>query len=136
MTNKRLVFTAGIPIRWGDMDALGHVNNTEYFRYMEQARIEWFTQSLGALTDGNSGPVLINAQCSFLRQLRYPGQIEVRIYIGAVGRSSIETLYEMRRSDQPDIVYAEGAAKIVWVDFAEEKSMALPGHVRAQLAGL
>jgi acyl-CoA thioester hydrolase len=80
--------------------------------------------------------VLINAQCSFLRQLRYPGQIEVRIYIGAVGRSSIETLYEMRRSDQPDIVYAEGAAKIVWVDFAEEKSMALPGHVRAQLAGL
>ena len=30
-----------MPIRWGDMDAMGHVNNTVYFRYMEQTRIEW-----------------------------------------------------------------------------------------------
>lgn len=135
MISKTLVFTASIPIRWGDMDAFGHVNNTEYFRYMEQARIEWITQLLGALAAEGSGPVLVNAECSFLRQLRYPGNIEVRVYVGAVGRSSIETMYELRRSDQPDIVYAEGAAKVVWVNFAEEKSMALPDHVRALLPG-
>ena len=42
MTGPRLlVHTSTQPIRWGDMDALGHVNNTVYFRYMEQARIEW-----------------------------------------------------------------------------------------------
>ena len=39
--NKRLLHTVTTPIRWGDMDAMGHVNNTVYFRYMEQARIEW-----------------------------------------------------------------------------------------------
>ena len=33
-----------MPIRWGDMDAFGHVNNTVYFRYMEQVRISWFEQ--------------------------------------------------------------------------------------------
>src|SRR5450830_1738683 len=120
------VFTANIPIRWGDMDAFGHVNNTEFFRYMEQARIEWFSHSLGTLGEGGSGPVLVNAQCTYLRQLRYPGYVQVRISVGAIGRSSMETTYELRRADQPELVYAEGAATVVWVSFAEEKSMALP----------
>ena len=39
---RRLAHVERIPIRWGDMDAMGHVNNTVYFRYMEQARISWF----------------------------------------------------------------------------------------------
>ncbi|MDB5991020.1 MAG: thioesterase [Herbaspirillum sp.] len=132
---RNLVYTASIQIRWGDMDAIGHVNNTEYFRYMEQARIDWFTQSLGTLGDGGSGPVLVNAQCTFLRQLRYPGTVEVRIFVGAVGRSSMETMYELRRSDQPDTIYAEGRATVVWVSFSEEKSIALPEHIRARLPG-
>jgi len=38
----RLAHVERIPIRWGDMDAMGHVNNTVYFRYMEQTRINWF----------------------------------------------------------------------------------------------
>jgi acyl-CoA thioester hydrolase len=134
-TPKTLVFKAGIQIRWGDMDAMGHVNNTEYFRYMEQARIDWYTHSLGTLGDGGSGPVLVDAQCTFLRQLRYPGNVEVRIFVGAVGRSSMETIYELRRSDQPDVLYAEGRATVVWVSLAEEKSTPLPDHIRARLPG-
>ncbi len=39
---KKLVFEMTIPIRWGDMDAMGHINNAVYFRYMETARIDWF----------------------------------------------------------------------------------------------
>ena len=39
---RRLAHLERIAIRWGDMDAMGHVNNTVYFRYMEQARISWF----------------------------------------------------------------------------------------------
>lgn len=41
------VYTVVMPIRWGDMDAMGHVNNTVYFQYLEQARIEWLRR-LGA----------------------------------------------------------------------------------------
>jgi len=39
---KKLVHIERIPVRWGDMDAMGHVNNTVYFRFMEQTRISWF----------------------------------------------------------------------------------------------
>ena len=41
---KKLVHTMRMPIRWGDMDAMGHVNNTVYFRYIEQARISWLDE--------------------------------------------------------------------------------------------
>ena len=43
---RKLIHTALIPIRWGDMDAYNHVNNTIYFRYMEQVRVEYL-ESIG-----------------------------------------------------------------------------------------
>ena len=39
--NKKLVYEMSIPVRWGDMDAMGHLNNGTYFRYLETARIDW-----------------------------------------------------------------------------------------------
>ena len=121
-------------IRWGDMDAMGHVNNTVYFRYLEQARIEWFTEvGCEPDTDGD-GPVIINAHCTFIRQLKYPGDIEIRTYVGVAGRSSFETYQEIRRIDQPNVLAAEGGAKVVWVNFPSEKSVPLPESIRGLLA--
>ena len=42
--NKKLVYECTIPMRWGDMDAMGHINNTLYFRYLEIARVDWLHQ--------------------------------------------------------------------------------------------
>lgn len=127
---KKLVHTTRISIRWGDMDALGHVNNTVYFRYMEQARIEWFL-SIGCDPDpGADGPVIVNAHCNFIKQLKYPGEIEVLTYVGPPGRSSFETIQEIRRVDAADQIYAHGGAKIVWIHFPAEKSTPLPDRLR------
>ncbi|GAB3544761.1 thioesterase family protein [Noviherbaspirillum agri] len=134
MVIKKLVHTMRMPIRWGDMDAMGHVNNTVYFRYLEQARIEWFTEA-GCDPDPNGeGPVIINAHCTFIKQLKYPGEIEVRTYVGVPGRSSFETYQEIRRLDEPDVLASQGGAKVVWVNFPSEKSVPLPDRVRALLA--
>lgn len=131
--NRKLVHVTCMPIRWGDMDAMGHVNNTIYFRYIEQARIEWM-QEVGGLSDGHEeGPVIINAHCTFLRQLKYPGEIQVSTFAGPAGRSSFETWVEIRRLDTPDILVAEGGAKVVWMNFRQEKSVPLPAFVRALL---
>jgi acyl-CoA thioester hydrolase len=134
MTYKKLVHTLRMPIRWGDMDAMGHVNNTVYFRYLEQARIEWFTEADCEPDPNGEGPVIINARCTFIKQLKYPGEIEIRTYVGAPGRSSFETIQEIRRVDQPEVLSAEGGAKVVWVNFPLEKSVALPERVRSLLA--
>jgi acyl-CoA thioester hydrolase len=138
MSNKQFVHTMRIPIRWGDMDAMGHVNNTVYFRYIESARIAWLEQS-GALPDpaaSNEGPVIVNAYCSFLKQLTYPGEIEVSTYVGPPGRSSIEVTHEIRlvgSDGQAGALHAEGGAKLVWIDFKAEKSRPLPERLRALL---
>jgi acyl-CoA thioester hydrolase len=131
MMEKKLTHTTRIPIRWGDMDAFGHVNNTVFFRFMEQARVEWMEACGIPMEGGGQGPIIINAQCSFLRQLKYPGEVEVRTFVGAPGRSSFETTVEIRRTDEPDILVAEGGAKVVWVDYTIGKSVPLPQNLRA-----
>ena len=134
---KTLVHTVNIPIRWGDLDAMGHVNNTLYFRFMEEARTQWY-DSRGLNDNGpalppHCGPVVVNASCTFLKPLKYPGTVEVRLFLAEPGRSSVLTLYEMRPSYAPDILYAEGSAKALWIDMDREKSIPLPEGVRSSL---
>lgn len=130
MMIKKLVHTTRMSIRWGDMDAMGHVNNTVYFRYIEQARIDWLDRIDSSPAPTDDGPVIINAHCTFLKQLKYPGEIEVMTYVGPAGRSSFQTMHEIRRVDMPDVLCAEAGAKIVWVHFPSEKSIPLPDKIR------
>lgn len=132
----RQIHRIQLALRWGDMDVLGHVNNTEYFRYFEQARVEIFDELGCSVLPDATGPVIINAHCTFLRQLRYPGQIEVVTFAGAPGRSSFEMLHEVRRIDDPDLLIAEGGVKVVWVDRRAEKSVPLPDEIRQKLLPL
>lgn len=138
-TDKRLIYEKIIPIRWGDMDAFGHVNNTIYFRFMETLRVDWLQERLGNVArevSREEGPVVVNAFCNFLRELAYPGDVLARMYVGEVGRSSIDTYVTMSRTDDPDTVYAEGGARMVWVNYAQSKSIPLPQALRAMvLAG-
>jgi acyl-CoA thioester hydrolase len=128
-----LVYEMEIPIRWGDMDAMGHVNNTVYFRYMEQARISWFDEMQMRPDPSGEGPVIVNAACTFARQLEYPGTVLARSYVGESGRSSIMTYVDMLRTDDPGRIYAHGSAKVVWVNFPRQKSVPMPDPIRKRM---
>lgn len=132
--DRILVFQMEIPIRWGDMDAQRHVNNVTYFRYMEQARISWFTALGIEPVSLNAGPIIVNAFCSFNEQLEYPGTVQARLSVGRFGRSTVETFVDMSRSDAPDTVVATGGAKVVWVDHTVRKSMPLPDAMRRRMS--
>lgn len=129
--HRKLVYSNRMPIRWGDQDAMGHVNNTIYFRYMEQARVEWL-ESCGYATaaTGPEGPVIVNASCTFLIPFTYPGIVDCRMFSGTPGRSSVPTYYELRLAGD-ERLYAEGAAKLVWIDPSTGKSIPLPEALRA-----
>lgn len=129
----KLVQSSLIPIRWGDMDAYGHVNNTIYFRFMEQCRVEYLEQLGFKVRPAGAAPVIINASCTFLVPLNYPGVVDIRMYCGRPGRSSIPTHYEMRVQGD-DTLYATGDSKIVWMDVATGKSVAIPDALRTQLS--
>jgi acyl-CoA thioester hydrolase len=127
---KKLVHVERIAIRWGDMDAMGHVNNTVYFRYMEQARIGWFDALVPAEEAWKStGIVIANAACNFKRPINYPGTVEVKVYSGTPGGSSVATYYELR-VDQDKTVYADGEAVVVFIDMHKQKPIRIPEPIR------
>jgi acyl-CoA thioester hydrolase len=129
--DKKLTHEMVIPIRWGDMDAMGHVNNTIYFRYFEIVRLEWLFK-VGAPTDPSGlGPVIVNAFCNFIRQLEFPGDVLAKHYVANPGRSSFDTFITLERADTPGVIYAEGGSKTVWTDFKAQKSAPLPEWLRA-----
>lgn len=127
---KRLIFEMTIPIRWGDMDAMGHVNNTSYFRYMETIRIDWM-RSVNAMPNPlGEGPVILNAFCNFYKQLEYPGEVLARMYSSDPARTTFETWTTLELADNPGVIYAAGGATAVWVDFPKQKAMELPRWLR------
>lgn len=128
---KKLVYQAVFPMRWGDMDAMGHVNNVSYFRYLETARIDWM-QAIGCRPkpDGE-GPIIINAFCTFHRQLVYPGDVLIKMYVSDPGRSTFESWATMERNDEPGHICASGGATTIWVDFAAQKAKPMPDWMRA-----
>jgi acyl-CoA thioester hydrolase len=128
-----LMLTTAVAVRWGDMDAQGHVNNVQYFRFTEQARIEWFDRYVPARHDEGTGPVVAQTACRYLRSIVYPAAIEVLVYCAPPGRSSFRHRYRIRDAADPAVVYAEADAVMVWIDHAAGRSTPLPERVRAAL---
>ena len=127
---KKLVCELRLPIRWGDMDAMGHVNNVAYFRYMETVRVEWLV-SVGAAPDASGeGPVIANTFCNYLTQLEYPGELLAKLFLANAGRSSFDMFLTLERIDQPGKVCATGGATTVWIDFPQQKAVPLPQWLR------
>ena len=129
----RLVRVDRVPMRWGEMDALGHMNNVSYFRYFEQARISWFDALEIDYRPGSEGPILGTLSCKYVKPAVYPADIEVTTYVGKPGRSSFMMFHEMFRVGDPAILYAEAQAVMVWIDIAHGKSRPLPDWMRKEL---
>jgi acyl-CoA thioester hydrolase len=128
--HKKLVYKMTVPIRWGDMDAMGHVNNTLYFRYLEIIRVEWLNQYNAAPSPEGQGPVIVNAFCNFYKQLEYPGDVLLKMYVSDPARTTFETWTTMESASNPGVIYAAGGATTIWVDFPKQKAVELPQWMR------
>jgi acyl-CoA thioester hydrolase len=127
---KKLVYEMVVPIRWGDMDAMNHLNNAMYFRYLETVRIEWMS-SIGCGPDAaGEGPVIVNAFCNFYNQLQYPGDVLIKMYVSDPGRTTFETWGTMELTRERGLVCAAGGATTIWVDFPAQKAKTLPDWLR------
>jgi len=126
---RALCGTTHITLRWGDMDAYGHLNNTLFFRFFEQARVEWLEKlALPVRPDGEKTPVIVHTDCTFLLPVNYPDSVTIRLFAGQPGRSSLMTWYELYVAGD-ERLHAEGSAKIVWMNMNSGKSAALPDRV-------
>jgi acyl-CoA thioester hydrolase len=129
--HKILVHQLELPILWGDMDALGHINNTVYFRYSEQARVSWIQAINGSVGGEGEGAVIANAFFNFYRPVVFPGSVTIMLYVAEPGRTSIDTFVTVERSDEPGVHYAAGGATLVWVNHGSGRPTALPEAFRS-----
>jgi acyl-CoA thioester hydrolase len=123
-------FILEVPLRWGDMDAMAHLNNVMYFRLMEEARIQWFRQFGFPTLPAGEAPILAHAACDFVKAMTYPGIAIVRQTVTRVGRSSVEMELAIEKKGEPDVIYATGRTVIVWYDYSEAKSKPWPEAIR------
>ncbi|AXT47011.1 MULTISPECIES: acyl-CoA thioesterase [Chromobacterium] len=125
-----VIDTRSIVMRWGDMDAVGHLNNTYYFRYLEQIRLDWL-ESLGhGIDPSGCGPVLAGTSCVFRKEITYPATLDITIELEKLGRSSLKLRHHFYRRDDPGVVYASGEVTLVWVDYQAGKSVSIPDDIR------
>lgn len=128
MTTQSLnVHQYSFAIAWGDMDALGHVNNGRYFDYFQEARIEWLRELNIGMT-GATGPVVIHVSATFLKPVIYPAVVTLRSSIHSLGNSSMVMDHDIY---QNETLMTQGTSKIVWVDYQQGKSVPLPNSIRS-----
>jgi acyl-CoA thioester hydrolase len=130
MSDGRVLLATRIDVRWGDMDAYGHVNNATYATYVEEARIRWFSSLPGPWRTPSGEPVIAAQTINYRRQLEWPAALRVALVAERVGNSSLTIGFRIAAEADPDTVYADGNSVLVWVDPASGRSIPLPAMVR------
>ena len=130
---RRHAYHGTLQMRWGDMDALGHLNNAVYLTYLEQIRTDW----LHALPGGHEtwteqrGPVVAHAAVTYKRPIVYPATVVIDVWSEAPRRSSLVFHYEIRTAAAPNVLCAAAETTLVWVDYATGRPVSLPDTFHA-----
>src|SRR5699024_312321 len=128
------VFSCVIPVKWGDMDALNHVNNAVYFRYMEEARAQLF-QRAGLEMPAKKIGILAHVSCDFVKPILYPERRQYKLAISKVGRSNLTMEELICQQGNIDQVYAVASFVLVGANATTGKIGAWTSGEVADLAG-
>lgn len=126
-----------VPLRWSDMDAYGHVNNVQYLRLLEDARVigfrEWFGEDRSLL---DAGVVVSRHEIEYLAPLTYrPQPIEVDMWVTSVHGAGFNLGYAVRDPESlGETVYALAETGLVLYDFTTASPRRLTKADRAILA--
>ncbi|MGI8749753.1 MAG: acyl-CoA thioesterase [Thermoleophilaceae bacterium] len=122
-------------VRFGDLDAMRHLNNVVFLRYFETARIAYL-RDLAPEHDpsepGSGSPGLIFAECqiSYRSPVQFDEEVEVRCTIDEVRRSAFRVGFVMTVEER---TAAEGWGWLVAFDYAAQRATRLPEGLRATL---
>ena len=123
----------GDTIRFGDLDPQGHVNNTVFATYFETGRVMFLREPGNALNPPGTTSVLARLDVNFLREMHWPGTVEIGTAIVEIGRSSYTFLQAIFHEGQ---CAATARATMVMIDGATRKARPLPEDVVARLEGM
>ena len=127
-----------VPVRWSDMDAYAHVNNVQYLRFFEEARVLAFKDWFGAERDLiDEGMLVVSQAIDYLLPMGYAyAPARVAVWCSDVGAASFELGYAVGGPVGDDTVYARGRVTLVAYDLADQRPRRLGAPERDALAAV
>ena len=131
-----------VPVRWGDMDAYGHVNNSVYLTYFEDARIAYFKalDMPGWVTRGIVGPIVHSVKCRYRIPVTYPDTLQVGVKIEHVPSTSDDrftmttiAVSTAHSAGNTIAVAAQGETVVVVYDYAARAKASVSADLRAAI---
>jgi acyl-CoA thioester hydrolase len=126
----KLLFVASIDVRWRDLDAFNHVNNSNFLTYLEEARLQWLAHERDWFGEACM-PVLAASELQYRRPIPWPASLHVELRCIRLGNSSITIAHRIVDAGKPDCLYCDGNVVMVWMNPATGKPVPLPPTIRA-----
>ena len=127
------LFVASLEVRWRDLDAFNHVNNSSYLTYLEEARLQWL-QNVPDWFSDECMPVLVASTINYRQPIAWPASLHVALSCERLGSSSITIGHHIVDAASPDRLYSDGNVTMVWMNPRVGKSVALPPSIREAVA--
>ena len=123
------------PVLWGDMDALGHVNNARYLTWFETARVNYVHQ-LGYHMGSHHGwgPVLARTSCEYLKPIVFPADLVAGARVVKVGNTSLHMEHVVALAEAPDDPCARGESVLVLIRYDTLEKVRVPDDLRRAIA--
>ena len=129
LDNRTALFRMPIELRWRDLDAFNHVNNSNFMTYLEEARIRWFDSLGEAWVTEATAPLLAAVQMNYRVPIPYPSGVVVELFADRIGTTSV-TIGHRIASEDGTVLHADGHVVMVWIDRASGRPTPLPGAIR------
>ncbi len=121
-------------IDWSEMDTYQHVNNVNFMKYMQSARVQfWEVSGLAQLySETKKGPMLVSTKCDFKNPLFFPGDVIIKTKVEFIKNSSFG-LYHKLYNDK-GVLCAEGHDVAVCFDFNTDKTFQITEKLRQTIS--
>ena len=130
--DRPALFRMPIALRWRDLDAFNHVNNSNFLTYLEEARIRWFASWDGEWVNETMAPLMAAVQLNYRTPIPYPSDVVVELFTDRIGTSSA-TIGHRIASEDGATLYCDGHVVVVWIDRASGRPIPLPDAVRVAM---
>ncbi|MEO7066619.1 MAG: thioesterase family protein [Rhodanobacter sp.] len=129
-TEATPLFIAALGVRWRDLDAFNHVNNSNYLTYLEEARLQWLQQIKGSWFDEHAMPVLAASELNYRAPTAWPAQLHIELRCTRLGNSSLTLSHRIVDASDASHLYCDGQVVMVWMDPSNGKAVSLPPSIR------
>ena len=130
MSDSDFKLSLELRIDWSEMDTYQHVNNVNFMKYMQSARVQfWEVTGLAKLyVDTKKGPMLVSTKCDFKNPLFFPGNVFIKTKVAYIKNSSFGLYHELYNDDKT--LCAVGNDVGVYFDFSNNKTVTINDQLR------